>query len=99
MHETSSRNKTEKTDEKSDANAPTLSDHCQVNLLQKPCTGIAADTEHQAVNRRILTPIDDDAMIMMMITTIIMMMDISGEHTMSDMNQVAIGKRSKKRLN
>ena len=87
MHETSSRNKTEKTDEKSDANAPTLSDHCQVNLLQKPCTGIAADTEHQAVNRRIL---EDDATTIMMIMTIIMMMDITGEHRMSDTNQVAI---------
>ena len=86
----SSGNKTEKTDEKSDVNVTILSDHCQENLLQKPCTGIAADTEHQAVNRRILIPTDDDAMIMMMIMTIIMMMDIPEEPTMSDMNQVVI---------
>ena len=76
-----------KTEERSGVSAVTQSDHCLVNLLLKPCTGIVADTEHQAVNRCIL---EDDATTMMMIMTIIMMMDITGEHRMSDTNQVAI---------
>ena len=68
----------------------TQSDHCLENQLLKPCTGIVADTDHQAVNRRTQAHIDDDAMTMMMTMTTIMAMAITEEHTMSVMNPAVI---------
>ena len=78
--------KTEKKEERSEESVMTPLDHCPANQRQKPCTGIVADTELQAVNRRI----EDDAMTMMMITTIIMTMDTTGEIQMFVVRPVSI---------